>query len=168
MITAVLFFVKMALGNLLSMLKSLMEFLLAHPKVLMCVVSLALGGAAGWFVAQKSADRKVSKIQKVLDKAVSDAKEAGDQIKADSKAEAEKNEADLTTLQLKLNATTKSYEEALKANKKLRYAQVAVPGKPDTTVDVAFEADVPVCRSYPSTYTEQVNDMVKKTEEALK
>jgi hypothetical protein len=168
MTTAVLFFLKTALGNFLSLLRNLVAFLLAHPKVLMCVVSLILGGTIGWLGAQKYADRKVAKMQKVLDKAVSDAKEAGDKIKADSKAEADKNEADITALQLKLSATTKNYEDALKANKKLKYAKVVVPGKPETTVDVAFEADLPVCRNYPSTYTEQVNDMVKKTEEALK
>jgi len=168
MFTAMLFFVKMALGNLLSMLKSVGIFLVAHPKVLMCIISLALGGAAGWFVAQKFADRKVSKMQKVLDQAKTDAKTAADNIKADSKVEADRNALQLTELQRQLSAVSKDYEDALKTNKKLRYAKVPIPGKPEITVDIAFEADVPVCRSYPSTYVDQVNDMVKKTEEAMK
>jgi seryl-tRNA synthetase len=134
----------------------------------MCIVCLALGGGAGWFGAQKSADRKVSSIQKVLDQAKIDAKDASDKIKADSKDEADKNAIQLTELQVKLTKTTKGYEETLKANKRLRYEKVPVPGFPGTTVDVGFEGDKQVCRSYPSTYVDQINDMVKKTEESLK
>jgi seryl-tRNA synthetase len=168
MITAVWLFVKMALSSLLGMLKSIGSFLVAHPKVLMCILCLAIGGALGWFGAQKSADRKVSKIQKVLDQAKIDAKAASDKIKADSKAEADKNESELKDLRAQLADAQKNYDKALKANKKVTYVKVPVPGKPDTTVDVGFEGDKQVCRSYPSTYVDQVNDMVKKTEEALK
>ena len=168
MITAVFLFAKMALGNLLGMLKKLVAFLVEHPKVLMCVLCLALGGAAGWFGAQKSADRKVSKMQETLDQASIDAKAASDKIRKDSKAEADKNEVQLKELQAQLADAKRNYEKALKANKKVSYVKVPVPGKPDTTVDVGFEGDKQVCRSYPSTYVDQVNDMIKKTEEALK
>jgi hypothetical protein len=168
MFTAILFFAKTSIGYVFSMGASLFAFLVEHPKVLMCILCLALGGAAGWFGAQKSADRKVSKMQKVLDQAKLDAKEAGDKIRSDSKVEADKNEAKVKDLQTLLEDALRNYDKALRANKKITYVKVPVPGKPGTVVDVGFEGEKQVCRSYPSTYVDQINDMVRKTEEALK
>lgn len=168
MFTAMFFFAKMALGNLLSALKSVGSFLVSHPKVLMCILCLVLGGSLGWLGAQKSADRKVARMQKVLDQAKIDAKTASDKVREDSKGEANKNEAQLKELRTLLADAEKNYDKALKASKKVTYVKVPVPGKPGTIVDVGFEGDKQVCRSYPSTYVDQINDMVKKTEEALK
>ncbi len=159
---------KVALGGLIGWVKGLFIFLVAHPKVLMCIVSLALGATGGWFVAQKSADRKVAKIQKVLDQAKLDAKEASDKIRSESKIEADTNEAKIKDLQTLLEEALKNYDKALRTSKKITYVKVPVPGKSEVVVDVGFEGDKQVCRSYPSTYVDQINDMVRKTEEALK
>ncbi len=168
MFTAVLFFVKTALAGLLHMVLSLVAFLMDHPKVLIGVVCLSLGLAGGWYAAQGSADRKVARIQKILDQAKLDAKLASDKVREESKAEADKNEVQLSGLQTQLADVRQNYDKALKANKKITYVKVPVPGNPSATVDVGFEGDKQICRSYPSTYVDQVNDMVRKTEEALK
>ncbi len=169
MIGTILLFAKLALSGVIGFLKKIIAFLVAHPKILMCVVCLSIGLAGGWLVAQKSADRKVSDMKQTLEKAKQTAEKAAEDIKETSKAEADKNEKQITELQLLLADMSKRYEEALKTNKqKIKYVKVAVPGKPETTVDVGFEGDKQVCRSYPSTYVDQLNDMVKKTEESLK
>ncbi len=168
MLTAIPVFLKLVLGGVLGFLKAAIAFLVEHPKVLMCVVCLTVGCGLGWAVATKRADKKIEAAKAELVRIKQDGEKASAEIKERSKEEADKNEAQLTELQLRLDETTKNYEAALKANKVIRYVKVPVPGKPEVSVDVAFEGDKQVCRSYPSTYVDKVNELVRKTEEALK
>lgn len=156
-----------------SLIKKVLQFgawLVKHPKVLCIFLGLALGFAGGWFATLKVADAKVSKMERRLQDINDQAKIEADRIKKDSTTEADKLETKIAELQEQLAGTVADYEDKLKValkSEKVKIVKVQVPGQ-TTTVDVAFENGKNVCRTLPSAFKDQMDELVRKAEEELK
>ena len=165
MFTAITLLFKGILTRVLAFFGWLME----HPIVLVGVLGIGIGFFGGCTYKTDWAETQVQKMKDKIAENEKRAKDEADKIRTDSAAAAERLAKENGELQANLDALVDQYVADLdkaKAEQKIKVVKVPVPGKA-APVDVMFEGDKQVCRSYTSTYTETVNNMVRKAEESL-
>lgn len=165
MISAIMFFFKGVFKRILEFFGWLME----HPIVLAAVLGLGLGAFGGCTYKANWAERQVQDMKDEIAKNEKKAKDEADRIRKDSEATVARLAKENGELQANLDALTDQYVtdlEKARSEQKVKIVKVSVPGKA-APVDVMFEGDKQVCRSYPSVYKDTVNNMVKKAEESL-
>jgi len=160
---------KLFFGGLLKRILALFGWLMDHPIVLVGVLALGIGFFGG---CTYKTDWAETQVQNMKDKIAANEQKAKDEaakIRSDSAAAAERLAKENGELQANLDALVDQYVADLdkaRAEQKIKVVKVPVPGKA-APVEVMFEGDKQVCRSYTSTYKDTVNNMVKKAEESL-
>jgi hypothetical protein len=171
-------FAKSAVKGLLTQLWTFVKFLGKHPKILCAVLGLVVGAVGGWALTKNFAEAKIHKIEKQVLDSQEQARIGAERIRQESKAVQDSLEQKLkqleVTLQEEANLYTLRLEEA-RSNKKVKTVVVKVPvevpqgSEPqEKEIEVMLEDGRQVCRRFPAEFKEQVNEMIKATEDTFK